>query len=42
MFDFYVPIWILGLSKEFWCDSEGIWDCPDGSDEANCTMRAFK
>lgn len=26
------------MPSEFWCDEEGIRDCPDGSDESNCTM----
>ncbi len=34
----YILCFVLGLPKEMWCDSEGIWDCPDGSDEANCTL----
>ncbi|OXA37042.1 sortilin-related receptor [Folsomia candida] len=26
-----IPIWQ-------WCDADGIWDCPEGTDQANCTM----
>lgn len=24
------------MPSEFWCDEDGIWDCPDGSDETDC------
>lgn len=24
------------IPSEWICDEEGIWDCPDGMDEANC------
>ncbi len=24
------------MPTQFWCDRDGIWDCPDGSDEAYC------
>lgn len=30
---------VLGIPGEFWCDPEGIWDCPDGGDEANCNIK---
>lgn len=35
----------LGFPSEYWCDEEGIWDCPDGLDELNCdkiTRNSFK
>ncbi len=25
------------MPSEFWCDEDGIWDCPDGSDEMHCS-----
>ncbi len=33
------------MPTQYWCDDDGIWNCPEGSDEANCgkvrkTMKA--
>lgn len=35
LFQFYF-ILVPGILNKYWCD--GVWDCPDGSDETECTL----
>ncbi len=35
---FFLHFFVIftGFPSEYWCDDEGIWDCPDGLDESSC------